>query len=260
MTRLLALVWPALRAPDADQATFDAMLDRLDDLSPRIEAVDRGVALSTSRDSGRCSARSAGSRRGRWRWHAGSPRSPCRAGVGDNRWLAVLAARLARPQRRRRAGRLPRDPCPGRRRCPRPALPGPAPRRPGHARPIRPLRADQHGAAGHAPAIRGRRPVRPARRAAPGTRPRPGPTPPDPSPTPGAAERPRGLRAAGAGDHRDRPLPAPPRRRAVRRAARPPPGARPRAPRPCASRTPRHSPWSWRFPSRRSSRTGSRAS
>ncbi len=45
MTRLLALVWPALRAADGDPATFDAMLDRLDDLSPRIEAVDRGVAL-----------------------------------------------------------------------------------------------------------------------------------------------------------------------------------------------------------------------
>ena len=45
MTRLLALVWPALRAEEAEQALFDAMLDRLDDLSPRIEAVDRGVAL-----------------------------------------------------------------------------------------------------------------------------------------------------------------------------------------------------------------------
>jgi len=45
VTRLLALVWPSLRPPDAEQAVFDAMLDRLDDLSPRIEAVDRGGAL-----------------------------------------------------------------------------------------------------------------------------------------------------------------------------------------------------------------------
>ena len=30
MTRLLALIWPVLRTPEAEQAFFDAMLDRLD--------------------------------------------------------------------------------------------------------------------------------------------------------------------------------------------------------------------------------------
>lgn len=99
MTRLLALVWPALRAPDADQATFDAMLDRLDDLSPRIEAVDRGVALLDITGLGpllgeerRIAARAVALARG-------VAPLPVKAGVGDNRWLAVLAARLARPTR-----------------------------------------------------------------------------------------------------------------------------------------------------------------
>ena len=99
MTRLLALVWPAMRAPKGEQAVFEAMLDRLDDLSPRIEAVDRGVALVdiTGRgpllgDERRIAARAVALTRG-------VARLPVRAGVGDNRWLAVLAARLARPER-----------------------------------------------------------------------------------------------------------------------------------------------------------------
>lgn len=101
MTRLLALVWPALRAPDAETepATFDAMLDRLDDLSPRIEAVDRGVALLDITGLGpllgeerRIAARAVALARG-------VAPLPVKAGVGDNRWLAVLAARLARPTR-----------------------------------------------------------------------------------------------------------------------------------------------------------------
>ena len=99
MTRLLALIWPALRAPDAEQATFDAMLDRLDDLSPRIEAIDRGVALLDITGLGpllgeerRIAARAVALGRG-------VAPLPVRTGVGDNRWLAVLAARLARPQR-----------------------------------------------------------------------------------------------------------------------------------------------------------------
>ena len=99
MTRLLALVWPALRAPDADPATFDAILDRLDDISPRIEAVDRGVALLDITglgpllgDERRIAARAVALARG-------IAPLPVRAGVGDNRWLAVLAARLARPTR-----------------------------------------------------------------------------------------------------------------------------------------------------------------
>jgi nucleotidyltransferase/DNA polymerase involved in DNA repair len=96
---LLALVWPGLRTPEADQATFDAMLDRLDDLSPRIEAVDRGVALVDITglgpllgDERRIAARAVALARA-------IAQLPVRAGVGDNRWLAVLAARLARPQR-----------------------------------------------------------------------------------------------------------------------------------------------------------------
>ena len=99
MTRLLALVWPELRAPDAEVALFDAMLDRLDDLSPRIEAVDRGVALVDITglgpllgDERRIAARAVAQTRE-------VAQLPVRAGVGDNRWLAVLAARLARPQR-----------------------------------------------------------------------------------------------------------------------------------------------------------------
>jgi len=99
VTRLLALIWPALRTPEGEQAVFDAMLDRLDDLSPRIEAVDRGVALVDITglgpllgDERRIAARAVALTRG-------VAQLPVKAGVGDNRWLAVLAARLARPQR-----------------------------------------------------------------------------------------------------------------------------------------------------------------
>jgi DNA polymerase IV len=99
VTRLLALIWPALRAPEAEQAVFDAMLDRLDDLSPRIEAVDRGVALVDITglgpllgDERRIAARALALTRA-------VAQVPVRAGVGDNRWLAVLAARLAQTQR-----------------------------------------------------------------------------------------------------------------------------------------------------------------
>jgi nucleotidyltransferase/DNA polymerase involved in DNA repair len=98
VTRLLALVWPALRAPEGEQAVFEAMLDRLDDLSPRIEAVGRGVALVDITglgpllgDERRIAARAVALTRG-------VAPLPVKAGVGDNRWLAVLAARLARPQ------------------------------------------------------------------------------------------------------------------------------------------------------------------
>lgn len=99
MTRLLALIWPALRAPEGEQGLFDAMLDRLDDLSPRIEAVDRGVALVDITglgpllgDERRIAARAVAQTRE-------VAQLPVRAGVGDNRWLAVLAARLARLER-----------------------------------------------------------------------------------------------------------------------------------------------------------------
>lgn len=99
MTRLLALVWPELRQPDADTQPFDGMLDALDDLSPRVEAVDTGVALVDI--SGlepmwgperRIAARAVMLAR------AAMPlRTRC--GIGDNRWLATLAARLARFER-----------------------------------------------------------------------------------------------------------------------------------------------------------------
>jgi DNA polymerase-4 len=99
VTRLLALIWPDLRAPDAEPALFETILDRLDDLSPRIEAVGWGVALLEITglepllgDERRIAARAVALARG-------IAPLPVRAGVGDNRWLAVLAARLARPHR-----------------------------------------------------------------------------------------------------------------------------------------------------------------
>jgi protein ImuB len=99
VTRLLALVWPDLRTPDAELAPFEPMLDRLDDLSPRIEAVDAGVALVDITGLGpllgeerRIAARAAAICR------AVAP-LPVRVGAGSNRWLAALAARLARSER-----------------------------------------------------------------------------------------------------------------------------------------------------------------
>src|SRR3990170_2199733 len=87
-----------MRAPDGPDATpLDAILDRLDDLSPRIEAVGRGVALLDITglepllgDERRVATRAVALAR------QVAP-LPVRAGAGDNRWLAVLAARLARP-------------------------------------------------------------------------------------------------------------------------------------------------------------------
>ncbi len=92
--RLLALVWPDLRLPDADTTPFEPMLDALDDLSPRIEAVDAGVAL--------VDITGLEPLFGSERWIAARAVAlvrevaslHVRAGVGDNRWLAVLAARL----------------------------------------------------------------------------------------------------------------------------------------------------------------------
>lgn len=98
-TRLLALVWPDLRLPDAEVAPFEPMLDRLDDLSPRIEAVDIGVALVDVTGLGpllgserRIAARAVALARG-------VAPLPVRVGAGENRWLAALAARLARLER-----------------------------------------------------------------------------------------------------------------------------------------------------------------
>jgi nucleotidyltransferase/DNA polymerase involved in DNA repair len=98
-TRLLALVWPDLRLPDADAAPFEPMLDRLDDLSPRVEAVASGVALVDVTGLGpllgeerRIAARAVALAR------EVLPLA-VRCGAGENRWLAALAARLARPER-----------------------------------------------------------------------------------------------------------------------------------------------------------------
>jgi impB/mucB/samB family C-terminal domain len=97
--RLLALVWPELRAPEADGRAWERMLDALDDLSPRVEAVDLGVALVDV--SGlepmwgperRIAARAVMLAR------AVAPLR-VRCGIGENRWLATLAARLARFER-----------------------------------------------------------------------------------------------------------------------------------------------------------------
>ena len=99
MSRLLALAWPELRAADADPSPFEPMLDALDDLSPRIEAVDLGVALVDITGLGpmwgperRIAARAVMLARGV------APLA-VRAGIGDNRWMASLAARLARFER-----------------------------------------------------------------------------------------------------------------------------------------------------------------
>jgi DNA polymerase IV len=99
MTRMLALVWPDLRGPDAETSSFPRMLDALDDLSPRVEAVDVGVALVDVTGLGptwgterRIAARAVMLARG-------VATLPVRCGVGDNRWLATLAARLARVER-----------------------------------------------------------------------------------------------------------------------------------------------------------------
>ena len=99
MTRLLAMVWPQLRAADADPSPWEPMLDALDDLSPRVEPVERGVALVDVTGLGpmwgserRIAARAVTLVR------AIAPLG-VRCGIGDNRWLAVLAARLARPSR-----------------------------------------------------------------------------------------------------------------------------------------------------------------
>jgi hypothetical protein len=96
------MVWPALRDPEPDPAhlvAVEPMLDRLDDLSPRVEAVDVGVALVDITGLGallgeerRIAARAVALTRGVL------PLS-VRCGVGENRWLAALAARLARPER-----------------------------------------------------------------------------------------------------------------------------------------------------------------
>jgi nucleotidyltransferase/DNA polymerase involved in DNA repair len=95
--RVLALIWPELREPEADPRPFEPMLDALDDLSPRVEAVDLGVALVDITGlepmwgpERRIAARAVMLVRAVVPLHV-------RCGIGDNRWLATLAARLACP-------------------------------------------------------------------------------------------------------------------------------------------------------------------
>jgi nucleotidyltransferase/DNA polymerase involved in DNA repair len=97
--RLMALVWPELRVPDADARLFERMLDALDDLSPRIEAVDVGVALVdvTGLEPMWGPERKIAARAVMLTRAVAPLRTRC--GIGDNRWLATLAARLARFER-----------------------------------------------------------------------------------------------------------------------------------------------------------------
>jgi hypothetical protein len=97
--RVLALAWPELRLPDADARPFEPMLDALDDLSPRVEAVDLGVALVdvTGLEPRWGSERRIAARAVALSRTVAPLRVRC--GIGENRWLATLAARLARFER-----------------------------------------------------------------------------------------------------------------------------------------------------------------
>lgn len=99
MTRLLALVWPDLRDAEADVRPFERILDALDDLSPRVEAVDTGVALVdiTGLEPMWGPERRIAARAVMLARSVAPLRTRC--GIGDNRWLASLAARLARFER-----------------------------------------------------------------------------------------------------------------------------------------------------------------
>ncbi len=81
------------------RGTFERMLDALDDLSPRVEAVDLGVAIVDVTGleplwgpERRIAARAVMLTR------AVAPLR-VRCGIGENRWIATLAARLARFER-----------------------------------------------------------------------------------------------------------------------------------------------------------------
>jgi hypothetical protein len=94
--RVLMLVWPMLRemsgGPEAT-THWEVLLDRLDDLSPRIEVLEEGVALI---DVTGLEPMHGSERRVAARAVALAGMYPVRAGIGDNRWLASLAVRLAR--------------------------------------------------------------------------------------------------------------------------------------------------------------------
>jgi nucleotidyltransferase/DNA polymerase involved in DNA repair len=95
--RVLMLVWPTLREATGGlqvATAWEALLDRLDDFSPRVEALETGVALL---DVTGLEPLHGSERRVAARAVALAATFPVRAGIGDNRWLASLAARLARP-------------------------------------------------------------------------------------------------------------------------------------------------------------------
>jgi nucleotidyltransferase/DNA polymerase involved in DNA repair len=94
--RILMLVWPTLRGTDVT-VPWETLLDRLDDLSPRIEALEEGVALI---DVTGLEPMHGSERRVAARAVALAGMYPVRAGIGDNRWLASLAVRLARGEDR----------------------------------------------------------------------------------------------------------------------------------------------------------------
>jgi protein ImuB len=94
--RILMLVWPTLRGTEVT-VSWEALLDRLDDLSPRIEALEEGVALI---DVTGLEPMHGSERRVAARAVALAGMYPVRAGIGDNRWLASLAVRLARGEER----------------------------------------------------------------------------------------------------------------------------------------------------------------
>ena len=104
--RVLMLVWPTLRAEVSGvdgTAGWEALLDRLDDLSPRVEALEVGVTLV---DVTGLEPMHGSERRVAARAVALAGVTPVRVGIGDNRWLASLAARLARPDGGARAACL----------------------------------------------------------------------------------------------------------------------------------------------------------
>jgi protein ImuB len=90
------LVWPTLRGTDVP-TQWEGLLDRLDDLSPRIEALEEGVALV---DVTGLEPMHGSERRIAARAVALAGTYPVRVGIGDNRWLASLAVRLARGDER----------------------------------------------------------------------------------------------------------------------------------------------------------------
>ena len=90
------LVWPTLRGTDIP-TQWEGLLDRVDDLSPRIEALEKGVALV---DVTGLEPMHGSERRVAARAVALAGMYPVRVGIGDNRWLASLAVRLARGDER----------------------------------------------------------------------------------------------------------------------------------------------------------------